>query len=164
MKFDLLDRARVATEAVARFEHKPLAWGERDCAHLFKFILMRAGHPNPLKGVRPYRGEIGAVRAMTQVAKAFGCPPGSGLAEIVDAMGLERIAPAAAYPADIVGLLGPEPFGVALSIAVGNNKALGFAQDPEAGGEVRGMVGEMLAEVNGVVPAAMAWRVAPCLP
>jgi hypothetical protein len=79
-------------------------------------------------------------------------------------MGLERIAPAAAYPADIVGLLGPEPFGVALSIAVGNNKALGFAQDPEAGGEVRGMVGEMLAVVNGVVPAAMAWRVAPCLP
>lgn len=158
----LIDRAAWAAAAVSRYDHKPFDWGGCDCAHLFKFAVMQAGHPNPLKGTRPYRGEIGAVRAMADCAKVFGLPKGAELAEIIDAMGLQRIAPAAAWPGDIVGLHGPAPFGVALAIAVGNNKALGFAPDPEAENQPRAMVGEMLVEVDGMVAAFTAWRLHPC--
>ncbi|WCS66503.1 hypothetical protein TMCBR2_gp018 [Caulobacter phage TMCBR2] len=158
----LLSRAEIAQAAVDRFNLKPFAWGERDCAQLAKFALMRAGHPNPLKGGRSYRGELGAVRALAFAVQAFGLPKNSDLAAVLDAMGLPRIAPAQALPGDIVGLHGPAPFGVALSIAVGNNKALGFAPDPEADGLPRCYVGEMLVEVDGVVAAATAWRVNPC--
>jgi len=165
---ELIARARVAQAALDRFGGRPLAWGERDCAHLAKFVLMRLGHGNPLKGVKPYRGEVGAVRALHHAERTAGAPPGAGLAAILDAMGLQRIAPADALPCDLVGLAGPEPFGIALAVAVGNGKALAFAAAPQMGGEPRGMVGEMLAlfrtpEGEESTVARMAWRVPPCL-
>lgn len=146
----------MAQSVFDRFNARPFAWGERDCVQLFKFTVMRAGHPNPLKGAKPYNGEVGAVRALHSALKTAGLPRTAGLAELADALGYRRISPAYALPGDIIGLQGDAPFGIAMGVDMGNGKALAFAPDPESG-EQRAMVGEAMLTRNGVTPAVTAW-------
>lgn len=150
------DRAALAQGAFDRFNGKPFSWGDCDCVQLVRFVVMRAGHPNPLKGAKDYAGEVGAVRALRHALKAVKAPLTGNLADVMDGLGYRRIAPAEALPGDIMGMLGPDPFGYAMAVAMGNGKALAFAADPETGVESC-YVGEALITRDGITPAAIAW-------
>lgn len=153
----LTDRAAIAQAAHDRFNGRPFAWGERDCAQLVKFVVMRAGHPNPLKGAKDYSGEVGAVRALHAALKAVGAPKGAGLDAVLDGLGYKRLeSPAFALPGDLLGMMADAPWNVAMGVAMGNGKALAFALDPESG-EHRAFVGDALITRAGITPATCAW-------
>lgn len=153
----LLDRNALAQATHDRFVGRVFDWkADGDCIRLFKFHVMRAGYPNPLKGVREWSGEVGAVLALRHAAKSAGLDKTATLADLIDARGFRRIDAAQAMAGDIIGLQGDDPWGVAVGICMGNGKALAFAPDPESG-EQRCFVGEALLNINGVVPAMTAW-------
>lgn len=147
---EVIVRMEAAQAAVDRFNAKPFKFGHADCIQLGAFVVKRMGYPNPLKGTRPYAGEIGALRAFREAAKRLGVESG-GIAELLDAMTLERIEVASALPGDLLGFPADEggPWGIALGVHVGNGRALAFT--PEG----IGSVGEATA-------ANIAWRVEPC--
>lgn len=150
------DRAEIAQAAYDRFNGRPFSWGDRDCAQLVKFVVMRAGHPNPLKGAKDYQGEVGAVRALRHALKVVGASQDGTLADVLDGLGYRRIAPAEALPGDLLGMGAEPPFGFAMGIAMGNGKALAFAPDPESGAQIA-FVGEAVRPLDGVTAAVTAW-------
>lgn len=155
----LIDRSQIAQATHDRFQGKTFDWGAADCIQMMKFAAMKAGRPNPLKGVADYRGETGAVLALRRALKAAKLPKDATLVELIDKAGFTRLESAAhALPGDLLGLMAEEgsPWGVAVAIAMGNGKALAFALDPETGTH-RAFVGEALLKQNGICPAVTAW-------
>ena len=72
-----------------------------------------------LKGLR-YRSAVGAAKALEALGH-------DSLLAAMDATGLARIAPAAAWPGDIVGLpANDDQFDVALTLAIGNGRVFGL--------------------------------------
>jgi hypothetical protein len=71
-----------------------------------------------MKGLK-YSTEAGAARALKRTGFA-------DLIDAVDALGLERIAPAAARTGDLIGMPCDGPWGCALTVAVGNGRVFGF--------------------------------------
>ena len=112
--------AQAAQACIDRFAGKPYAPGKRDCAKLAAHLLHQRGRPVPmLKGVK-YATEAAALKTLRGLG--FKC-----LVEAVDALGLERIAPARAMPGDLVALpCEDERWGCALTVAVGNGRVFGF--------------------------------------
>ena len=111
--------ARAAQACIDRFSGKAYEPGKRDCAILAAHLLHQYGVSVPvMKGLR-YSTEAGAIKAL----KRTGC---RDIIEAVDALGLQRIAPAAARTGDIVGLPCDGPWGCALTVAVGNGRVFGF--------------------------------------
>lgn len=111
--------AKAAQACIDRFAGKSYEPGKRDCAILAAHLLHQYGVAVPMmKGLR-YSTEAGAIRAL----KRTGC---RNLIEAVDALGFERIAPAAARTGDLVGLPCEGPWGCALTVAVGNGRVFGF--------------------------------------
>lgn len=119
---DLIARQQIATAAIQRFRHVPFAWGKNDCVRLAAFVLRQRGHRPQLGKAGTYASERTALRALKRAGF-------SDLAEALDALGLMRIAPAAALPCDVVMIPGEGSFGGALQIAVGNGRTLGYHQD-----------------------------------
>lgn len=133
-------RRRDAVEACrALIEGKAYEPGKRDCLKLLlRAVRTMGGSTKVAKGAR-YTTETGALRELRK--RGF-----DDLPSAIDAAGLVRIAPAAALPADILGLRTDESaFGIAVAIYAGNGKAVAFA-----GGV--GMTGKLEE------PALMAWR------
>lgn len=126
MKIEAIERQRIAQAAVDRFLELPFEWGKVDCVRLAAFVLRARGHKAGLAKLGRYGSALGAARAMRRAGFA-------SLAEGVDAIGLQRIAPAAAYLADLVLIPAPAPFHGALTVAVGNGRLLGFHEDQAAG-------------------------------
>lgn len=156
----LTDRAEIAQAAYDRFNGRPFAWGDRDCAQLVKFVVMRAGHPNPLKGAKDYAGELGAVRALKAALKTVGAPGTGNMGDVLDGLGYRRLeSPAFALPGDLIGMQADQPWGLAMAVAMGNGKALAYAPDPESGEHVA-FVGDALVTRDGVTPAVCAWSLA----
>lgn len=161
-------RQQVAQRLVGRFKGKPLSWGEADCALMLKVTCMGLGLANPLKGTKTYATEVGAVRALRAAELAAGLEPGAGLAALLDAKGWERIPAASALPCDLIGLPGPDPWGIAIGIALGDGRSLAFT--PNVEGREICLVGD-LAPVAAlthpdtgnrvVIPA---WRLPVCPP
>ena len=121
MTATMIRRAAAAQACIDRFNGKPYEAGKRDCIKLAGHSMHRLGRRVGLtKGLR-YSSEAGGLRAMRKLGF-------KDLAEAVDAAGLERIAPAAALPGDIIALAaeGESAFGCALTVAVGNGRVLGF--------------------------------------
>lgn len=147
---ELIVRTAAAQAVVDRFLAKPMQFGERDCIHMAALNLRKMGYPNPLKASRPYRGAVGAVRSLAVALERLKAPAGGNLADLLDAMTFDRIAPAEALPADFIGYPGEDPFPVALGIAVGNGRAIAYAPDG-------------FAYVGEILPAFTAWRVCPWL-
>lgn len=147
----LLIRTDAAQAVVDRFDGKPFQFGERDCIQMGALNMRRMGYPNPLKGARPYRGEVGALRAFREAGKRVGLPAGAGLDAFLDALKLDRIEVAEALPGDLLGFPVDEgsPWGVALGVFVGNARAIAFT--PQG----IGAIGESRAAIT-------AWRVEPC--
>lgn len=119
---EIIKRQRAAQACVDRFNGLPYKPGQRDCARLFKLALNKMGRKvDRLKGVT-YTTEAGAYKQLKK--QGF-----DDLVAAVDALGLTRIAPAMALPADIIAIPAEEgdPFKVGLGVAVGNGRVFGFS-------------------------------------
>ena len=117
MTFDLHDRVQAAQHLLDEWRGRSFAWGTADCLHLFADVMAIRGRPVDL-GTSKYTTLIGGVRLL----KARGH---ASLEAAIDAQGLERIAPAAALPCDLVALKS-ETHMPALTVCLGNGRVLGF--------------------------------------
>jgi hypothetical protein len=136
----LLRRQQAAQAALDRFKGEPLVYGKNDCVRLAAFVLRKMGHRPQLAKAGSYSTALGAARALQRAGF-------EDLAAAVDALGLPRIAPAAAWVADMVLLPAEGPFGGALSVAVGNGRVLGYHEDVDG------------ADILQPVQYLAAWRV-----
>jgi hypothetical protein len=137
---ELLRRQQAAQATLDRFKGQPLIYGKNDCVRLAAFLLRKMGHRPQLAKAGSYKTPLGAARALQRAGF-------KDLASAVDALGLPRIAPAAAWPADLVMLPAEGPFGGALSVAVGNGRVLGYHEDVDG------------ADILQPVQYLAAWRV-----
>lgn len=117
----MLKRAAVAQACMDRFNGKPGDPGKRDCGSLAAHAMHQMGRTAALITSSNHTSWAGAVKYIRR--KGF-----RDLVDLMDATGLERIAPAAALPGDIVGLASEEGdgFGCSLTVALGNGRVLGF--------------------------------------
>ncbi|MGT2515663.1 DUF6950 family protein [Sphingomonas panni] len=115
-------RQQAATLTVARFRGAALVYGKNDCVRLGAFVLRKMGHKVKLAQAGSYKSMRGARRALDRAGYAT-------IADALDAMGLQRIPPAAALPADLVLIPGEGPFGGSLTMALGNGRVLGYHED-----------------------------------
>ena len=138
----LIDRIPVAQAAIDAFLFAPFAWGEADCAALAIACLKAAGHPDPLSGVSGYTTALGAKRTLTRLGF-------DRLEDVLDDIGLSRIAPASSLIGDIVAMPGDDLWP-ALGVNVGQGRVLAFL---DAGGGTRG-------DYISLEAAHTAWRLA----
>lgn len=117
----MIRRQRAAQACIDRFAGKAYQPGRHDCVKLAAHALRAMGHKvRPLKGVT-WSSETGALKALRRTGFA-------NLSDAVDAQGLPRIAPAMLLPGDLVGMPSDgEGFDVALMVAVGNGRIIGFS-------------------------------------
>lgn len=115
-------RRQQAVEACrVRFEGKAYEPGSRDCAKLAAHAMHKQGRKvGLLKSVR-YSSERGALKALRSMGFET-------LMDAVDALGLERIPPASAWPGDLVAVPGEGAFGCALMVRADNGRVFGFAE------------------------------------
>lgn len=137
---EMIRRQQAAQAAVDRFKGQPWELGKNDCVRLAAFVLRKMGHRPQLGKAGSYKTGAGAMRALKRAGY-------DTLADALDRLGLERVAPAAALVADIVMIPGEGPIDGALTIAVGNGRVLGFHEDAGA------------AEILQPVAFITAWRV-----
>ncbi|WP_271300632.1 DUF6950 family protein [Sphingomonas sp. CV7422] len=136
---EMIRRQQAAQAAVDRFKGQPWQLGKNDCVRMAAFVLRKMGHRPQLGKAGSYTTAAGAMLALKRAGH-------DSLAGALDALGLERIAPAAARVADIVMIPGQAPLDGALTIAVGNGRVLGFHEDSGA------------AEILQPVQFVGAWR------
>jgi hypothetical protein len=115
----LIRRQQAAQATIDKFQGKPLELGKNDCARMAIFCLKRLGVKVSLLKLGRYKTEVGAARVLKDLGFA-------NLTEAVDALGLPRIAPAMCLPGDIMTLKAAGSHDVALVMAVGNGRVLGF--------------------------------------
>ncbi|XBQ15795.1 MAG: hypothetical protein ABL308_12660 [Oceanicaulis sp.] len=104
-------RQRAVSACLKKFDERALSFGKADCVRLAALALRKQGVAIPLlKGVQ-YRTRVGAMKALA--ASGF-----SDLCAAVDALGLARIAPASAWPGDLIAMPTPDgdPFGASLMV------------------------------------------------
>ncbi|WCT78871.1 DUF6950 family protein [Novosphingobium humi] len=145
----LILRARAAQATLDEWKARAFRLGEADCARLAASHLRRLGHSIKLPAARSYRTVKSAEAMLDKLGLAT-------MVDALDAMGFDRIAPAAALVGDIVQMPS-EPEGVAgsqrlatLTIAMGNGRVLGWHPEAPEGAVVMQPL-EMVA----------AWRVEP---
>ena len=118
----MIRRQQAAQATVDRFLDQPYELGKNDCVRLAAFALRKMGRRPQLGRAGSYSSTTGAVRALRRAGFAT-------LAEAMDALGLDRIAPAAALPCDILLVPAEGPFDGALHVAVGNGRTISYHQD-----------------------------------
>lgn len=131
-----MERRRDAAQATLdRFKDKPFEFGTSDCARLVAFHLRQIGKPVKVAKAGSYKSLLGATRALKRLGF-------DNLSDLMDSH-LERLpAPAFAIAGDVIAMPGEEGPG-ALSVCMGNGRALGFHAD--AAGAVIMEPREMLA-------------------
>jgi len=135
-----LVRRRDATQAtVDAWKGKPFRLGYADCVRLAASHLRRMGRKVRLPAQGSYRTLRSAEKELAKRGYA-------DLPAALDDMGLERIAPAAALPGDIIAIPSEHKIGC-LMVAVGNGRAIGFHEDVDG------------AEILQPVEYVGAWRV-----
>lgn len=145
--------ARVAAATACRraWDGRAFAWGRADCVHLARWILRAQGRAVPMLKLGGYRTEAGAVRALRRtgfasLAEAFGAA--------MRAQGVETIPAASTLPGDVVAMVGAEPWGASLCVALGQGWLLGVVGD-------RFTVFQPAARADAFVGA---WRIDPWRP
>lgn len=122
----MLKRAAAVQACMDRFAFKSVEPGVRDCGKLAAHDLHKMGRKAKL--LNGWKGQTwpSAIRYIRRQGFA-------DLLELVDAMGLERIAPAAALPADLIAMPTDEEngFGCSLAVALDNGRVL--ALNPATG-------------------------------
>lgn len=117
----MLKRAAAAQACVDRFSGKPYHPATRHCGKLAAHALYKMGRSAKLLNASRHTTEAGAIKYLKRTGFA-------SLADLMDAMGLERIAPAAALPGDIIGLPSGDAFGCSLAVALGDGLVLGLVE------------------------------------
>lgn len=121
----LLKRAAATQACMDRFAFKPVKPGVRDCAKPAAHVMHKMGHSAKLLNGSRHTTWAGALKYIRQLGF-------TDLVELMDATGLERIAPAAALPGDIIALpTEADGFGCSLAVALDNNRVL--ALNPMSG-------------------------------
>lgn len=138
----MLKRAAATQACMDRFAFKPVEPGVRDCGKLGAHAMHHMGRNAKLLNGWKGKDWGSALRYIRR--QGFG-----SLVEMIDAMGLERIAPAAALPADLIAMPTDEEngFGCSLAVALDNGRVL--ALNP-ASGLIEPMIPRMFV---------CAWRV-----
>lgn len=116
---ELVRRQRAVENTERRFTDKPFRLGMTDCATLAVFHLRRFGWKPPR--FEKYKTEMEAARTL----KALNA---RSLADVLDAMGLQRRAPAEALLGDLYFMPGTGAVGT-VTIALGNGAMKGFHED-----------------------------------
>lgn len=116
---DVMIRRVAAAQATRdEFLGKPFQWGRSDCARMIAAHLRRLGYKVQLPSKGSYATPKSALKALR--ARGF-----ESMADAIDAVGLERIAPAEAVAGDILCGASGDPFG-ALGVKLGNGRLLGY--------------------------------------
>jgi len=115
----MLRRAATTRACMDRFNGKAYVAGARDCAKLAAHAAHKMGRRVPLLTRARHTTEAGALKYVRKAGFA-------SLVELMDATGLERIAPAAALPGDIIGMASGDAFGCSLAVALDDGLVLGF--------------------------------------
>lgn len=137
----MVRRVAAAQATLDEFVGKPFRWGHSDCARLVAAHLRRMGY----KVRVPAAGSYASPRSALKALRARGHET---MAAAIDAVGLDRIAPAEAVAGDIVQGASGDAFG-ALGVKLSNGRLLGY-HEHAAGAAV-------LQEVS----LEIAWRVSP---
>lgn len=141
-------RTKAAQACLTRFKDLPYQPGKRDCwmqaRHLFHSLKIKV--PGA-KGIR-YSSEIGGVKCLKRAGF-------DSLIEVVDTLGFQRIAPAAAIIGDLVALPTESPLG-SLAVCVGPAQFLAYGED-FAGATVISGVKQFVEDAKG----PCGWRTLP---
>ena len=137
----MVRRVEAAQATLDRFRDRPLRLGRDDCVRMVAHHLRKLGYRVKL----PAAGSYSTVRAAVKALRARGH---ASLGDALDALGLDRIAPAAAVAGDILMLPGADQLG-ALTIALGNGRVVGYHEDAPG------------AVVLQPLDYDAAWRVSP---
>jgi hypothetical protein len=138
----MLRRAEITQATLDRYHGQPFEYGRADCVQLAAFHLRAMGHKVLLSKGGRYGSALGAAKSLRRAGFA-------SLAEALDAMGLERIAPAAAIVGDILTI--PTAARLeALFVVLGNGRAVGWVDETPGAAVVQPVLYET------------GWRV-PCL-
>lgn len=117
----MLKRQAATRACMDRFAFKPMEAGKRDCGKLAALAMHKGGRNAKLLNASKHKTMAGAVKYIRKAGF-------KDLLELMDATGLERIAPASALPNDIIALAS-EPgdgFGCSLCVALDNGRVLAF--------------------------------------
>lgn len=138
----VMEARRRATQATAdRFREKPFTWGKNDCVRMVAFHLRKLGYRPKLAKAGSYSSALGAKRALARSGH-------ENIGQALDALGLERIAPAMALLGDIVQMPGDSGFD-ALGISLGGQSLLGYHEDLPGAGSLK------------IIDVVAVWRVMP---
>lgn len=114
---DMLKRAAATQACMDRFAFKAVEPGKRDCGKLAAHAMGKMGRSAKLLNASRHTTWAGALRYLSKVGV-------KDLVALIDKMGLERIAPAAALPGDIIALPSDDGFGCSLAVALDNGRVL----------------------------------------
>lgn len=117
----LVARTQAAQTTLDVWTKRPMKFGTSDCVRMVAAHLRLLGYKVKLPPSGSYRTVNSALRALNAAGYQT-------IADALDAMGLERISPAAAVVGDIIMMPSPDSLG-ALCIAVGNGRALAYHED-----------------------------------
>ena len=135
---EMLRRVVAAQATLDHFKGKPFSIGTRDCVCLVAFHLRKLGYKIKLPPAGSYRSWRTGSKALRERGYAT-------LPDALDALGLMRIAPAAALVGDIIQMPADHEIG-ALTVALSNGRVLGFHED---------VVGAVAMQPQRTI---MAWR------
>lgn len=125
---EMIRRVAAAQATLDQFKVRRLRLGLNDCVRMTAAHLRRFGYTVKLPATGAYRSRAKAEQLLADRGYA-------DLGDALDALGLERIAPAAARVGDIVQLPAVDALG-ALTIALGNGRVAGYHADVPKGGAV----------------------------
>ncbi|MCH7863261.1 MAG: hypothetical protein IH998_16750 [Proteobacteria bacterium] len=114
-------RTNAAQATLDHWKTRPMQLGTSDCVRMTASHLRRLGHKVKLPASGSYRSVRSALKALNE--RGY-----SSLADALDAMGLERIAPASAIVGDILMLPAEDKLG-ALVVALGNGRVVGYHEE-----------------------------------
>ncbi|CAM3282703.1 MULTISPECIES: DUF6950 family protein [Sphingomonas] len=114
-------RANAAQATLDQWKARPMRLGTSDCVRMTASHLRRLGHKVKLPASGSYRSVRSALKALDE--RGY-----SSLADALDAMGLERIAPASAIVGDVLMLPAEDKLG-ALVVALGNGRVVGYHEE-----------------------------------
>lgn len=142
MDHALIRRRDAAQQTLDAWSARPMKLGSADCVRMVAAHLRMLGYQVKLPPAGGYRTVNSAMKALADAGYA-------SIGEALDAIGLERIAPAATIVGDIMLMPAAHELG-ALVVCVGNGRVVGW-HDEVPGGTIVMQPVEMLA----------AWRVDP---
>lgn len=115
----MLKRQAAVQACMDRFAGLSVEPGVRDCGRLAAHVLHGMGRSAKLLNASRHKTWAGALRYLAKAGFA-------DLPALIDAMGLERIPPAAALPGDLIAMPSDDAFGCSLAVALDNGRILGL--------------------------------------